>query len=503
MRRSSATAAERARGLIGGAGRIAREHRALTALLALGAAIRLLTMVAYRPALFFSDSWGYLFTAFTGHPVSLSYLRPNGYPVLIHLLTIPGRSLVRLVALQHLAGLVSGTLVYAGLVRARIGRPAAAAAAALVLLDGYAVTVEQYVMPEAFFTLTLLVAGLLAAWPQLSRAPAGGSSRAGVVRLSLAGLLLAAAVVQREAALFAVPVFLAFLLWTRTGLRALLAFVIACAVPVLGYSALYQARLGVFGLTESGGWTLYGRVAGFADCRGLSLPASEARLCETAAARAGHPDAPTWYIWDGSSPAAKLFGGGHQNRFVQRRADSVLGSFARRIIVHQPLQYAGAVTADFMRYFTPGATAFDDDISATSLPRRAADEAVNEADRRRVIPDVRPAVAAPSGLVRAYRGVIHVPRPLLALLALASLVGVVMRSPARREVTLFSGAALALLLGTAATAGFGLRYLLPAVPLLSIGGSLAARDLLRAWQRTEADRNPAALRPRRRRVGGA
>jgi hypothetical protein len=60
------------------------------------------------------------------------------------------------------------------------------------------------------------------------------------------------------------------------------------------------------------------------------------------------------------------------------------------------------------------------------------------------------------------------------------LVGLALRVVARREVLLFGGTALILLLGTAATGGFGLRYLLPTVPLLAIGGGLAGRDLAMA-----------------------
>jgi hypothetical protein len=64
------------------------------------------------------------------------------------------------------------------------------------------------------------------------------------------------------------------------------------------------------------------------------------------------------------------------------------------------------------------------------------------------------------------------------VLALASVLAVCLRSGARREIFLLGGSALMLLLGTAATGGFGLRYLLPAVPLLATGGSLALAQLL-------------------------
>lgn len=101
---------------------------------------------------------GYLSTAFAHHLVSLPYLRPVGCSILLRLLTVPGRDLTQLVVLQHLAGLAIGALVYATLIRARVPRAAATAIAALVLLDGYATTLEQYVMPDTFFTLTLLTA---------------------------------------------------------------------------------------------------------------------------------------------------------------------------------------------------------------------------------------------------------------------------------------------------------------------------------------------------------
>lgn len=441
------------------------------ALLAVGIALRVLMMLAYRPALFFSDSWGYLFTAFTGHPVSFSYLRPNGYAVLIRLLTTPGRDLDELIAIQHLSGVVLGVLIYLFLIRARLPRWLALIAAALVLLDGYRITLEQYVMPDTLFTLTLFVAALVLVWPR------PGNHRPGIAAHVLAGILLAASVIQREAALFTVPAFLLYLLWARIGFRRFGVFVLALALPVLAYAALYQARLGVFGLSESDGWTLYGRVAGFADCAGAGIPASERPLCQTAAQRASSPDAGTWYIWDGNSPADRLFHGGHQTRQLQERANRRLSDFADRIIVHQPLAYLDASFSDFLRYFTPGATPFNDAVSATSLPVRASDEARSERVRRRVLPSMHPRVRSPAGFVRAYRSVVHVPRPVLALLALASLAALLWRVPARREILLLSGAAVLIVLGTAATAGFGLRYLLPAVPLLATGGALALRDL--------------------------
>jgi hypothetical protein len=453
-------------------------HAGLLIVLLAGVTLRAMAMLAYRPALFFSDSWGYLFTAFTGHPVSLSYLRPNGYAVLIRLLTFPGRDLRELVTVQNLSGLLLGVLIYALLLRMRAGRLLSLLGAALIILDGYRITLEQYVMPDTLFTLSLLLAALLLAWPGQQRHEDGQSGPLSAPRLAIAGLLLAASAIQREAALFAAPAFLGYLIWTRVGLRAGLAFLLALVVPVLAYASLYQARVGVFGLSESDGWTLYGRVAGFAECSGAGIPRAERPLCETARQRADHPDAATWYIWNANSPAASLFHGGHQNREVQEHANRQLRDFADRIIEHQPVQYLDATFSDVLRYFTPGATPFDDSISATSLPRTAADEARSERVRRRVLPHMHPSVGSPSGFLHSYRSVFHVPRPVLALLALAALVALLLRTPGRRQILLFAGSGLLLVIGTSATAGFGLRYLLPAVPLLAVGGAVALRDLI-------------------------
>ncbi|MGO9971433.1 MAG: phospholipid carrier-dependent glycosyltransferase [Solirubrobacteraceae bacterium] len=465
---------------------LARAHWLALSLLIVGAALRVAAMVAYQPALFFGDSWGYVVSAFSGHTlglasVALSNDRPSGYPVLLWLLSEPGRDLTRLIAVQHVAGLAIGALVYVALLRAGIPRFGAACAAALVLLDGYTITLEQYVMSDTFFALTVLVACLLLAWPALRSPPASAGRAAGPaigpIRASAAGLLLAAGTLERLEGAFAIPVLLAYLLWRRAGWRALLAYVLAAVLPLLAYAGAEQARFGTFALTQESGWTLYGRIAGFADCAGAGVAPAARPLCETAAQRASQPDSGTWYIFDGASPAVREFGPLSRTEAEQRYSDGVLRAFSIRIIEHQPLAYLDAAGSDFLRFFTPGATAFDDAVSATSLPAAAAAEYVDSYVQGRFLPGVQPSVRAPAAVLRVYRAVVHVPRPVLALLALAALLAVALRTPWCREVLLLAGSAVALLAGTAATAGFGLRYLLCAVPLLAIGGTLALRDV--------------------------
>ena len=444
-----------------------------------GAVMRILAMVAYPPALFFPDSWGYIATGLTGSFVGLPTVHPVGYPVLIRLLTLPDRSIAELIAWQHLAVMGIGVAVYVALIRSRLPRWAAAAAAALVLLDGYTITLEQYVMSDTFFTVGMVAALLVLAWPQF------GSDRPRppmVARAAIGGLLIALTALVREVAPFTIPVVLVYLLWMRAGWRPLVAFVVAAALPLLSYSALIDHRFHVFGMTATPGWTLYGRVAGFADCTGVKLEPAARKLCETSAQRASHPDAPDWYIW-GPSPAQRIFHPATQSIADVAPTNQVLESFSRTMIVHHPLDFVGVTLSDFVRYFTPGAVPYNDAVSATSLPRSPAAEATSAATQRRDLPGLSPSVRSPAGFIRSYRSVVHVPRPVLALLALAALLAVCLRVPARREIFLLGGSAVMILLGTAATGGFALRYLLPAVPLLAIGGSIAVAQLIARWQR--------------------
>ena len=76
-----------------------------------------------------------------------------------------GRSLAAITVAQHLAGLVTGVLVYALILRLRLPRWLATAGAALVVLDAYAIALEQQVLAEAFFTLALVASFYLVVGP--------------------------------------------------------------------------------------------------------------------------------------------------------------------------------------------------------------------------------------------------------------------------------------------------------------------------------------------------
>src|SRR5260221_14174283 len=84
---------------------------------AAGALLRVACEVAYRPALFYSDSWGYLSMAHGSGIVSFAPLRPSGYPIVVKILSVAGNGLLATTLVQHLARLATGTVVYAALRR--------------------------------------------------------------------------------------------------------------------------------------------------------------------------------------------------------------------------------------------------------------------------------------------------------------------------------------------------------------------------------------------------
>jgi hypothetical protein len=445
----------------------------MSLVLALAVAVRAGVAIAYRPAIFFGDSWAYLDLAYNGTPVGLAPDRPSGYPLMIDLLSIAGRSLAAITTVQHFAGLAAGVLVYALLLRLGLPRLPAAAAAAVVLLDGYAIALEQQILAEAFFTLALVGSFYLVA----------GRDR-GPAALAASGALLAAATSLRTVALFAVPVWLLYVLWTH-GLRnrsAALALA-GLLLPLLAYAGLHAANTGRFGLTQADGWFLYGRVGQIADCGDAEIPAAARPLCQRNAR--DRREGAAFHVWNADGPARRVFGGMSREPERQERSNRILRQFAVAIIRDRPGHYARIVVSDFLRYFRPGVMSRGNSDLALILPERGRLVRRNEQIRDRYFPDYRPEVQPPAALMRGYQDRIHTPRWLVGMLAVASLVvlllaGVAWRRvslPHRREVFLLTGSALTMLLGSAATSEFVLRYLVPVVPLLVCGGLIASLDL--------------------------
>ena len=475
-----------------------RNHVALAGVILAGVILRVGVEIAYRPALFFSDSWEYLNIAYSTTPVGIAPSRPSGYPLLLRLLMFPGRDVLLVTVLQHVAGLVVGALVYGLLLHLGVRRLLAAAAAAVVVLNSYELALEQFLMAEALFTLLLTGAMFLT----IVRAE---NPRA----LMFAGLLLAIAATLRTAALFVIPVWLIYLVWTARDRRRLTYAVAGVALPLLIYASLHYVRTdGSFGLEQSQGWFLYGRVAQIADCRGASVPRATYPLCNTSArVRKKYP--PDVWIW-GASPAERLFSG-NPDYYVGRlgghpqtaRIDGLLNDFALAIVRRHPLAYARTAVLDFLRFFDPGAPPSSDADGVTvTFPRRPLANWIAPAARKRYLPHYVPHVHWPASLLQKYQRVFQAPRLLLGAISIVAVLALLApvlsfgRLPVRRraEIFLLTGSGIVMLLASAAFVAFVVRYLIPSIPLLASGGLLAVNELIRAVKtsRFERARSPAA-----------
>jgi hypothetical protein len=441
------------------------------AVLAIAALPRAAAAIAYRPALFYSDSWAYVVMAYG--PTHWDPTRPSGYAFLLLILGKVTHSLAAITTLQHLGGLALVALVYWLSLRLGASRWLAAAVALIVGLDAWLIVLEQTPMAETAFALMLagalalaIVAGHRRWWLLI---PSGG--------------LLAFACTTRAAALFAIPVWLVYVSWRQRRLVPVAAATVAFAVPLAAYVVEYHHVYGVHGLAAANGWFRYGRVAQLADCSRFTPPAGTERLCQSEAERQGRR--PIFYLWNETSPARKAFG----EVSADRRENRLLGKFASKVVRSRPVAYAGMVASDFAGYFTPGRSSpGTSDVAITFPEEPRTGPFFKLKARNRYETGYQPAVHEPSATLRAYAKVFHTPRWLLALALLAVVAQAVLAlsSTWRRalghtpEVLLLAGVAVAMLLGATTTSAFVIRYLVPAAPLLLVAGAVAVTDLLAA-----------------------
>jgi hypothetical protein len=240
-----------------------KSHPLFSAALGVGAFLRLITMIGYPGALWFSgDSYVYLGAALRPRP-DLS--KTTGYSLFLRALE-PLRSLTLVAGVQHLMGLGVAVIGYALARRAGVSERWSLAAALPVLLDGFVIEDEHLIMAETLFTFLVVVAMLLILWQRTMSWPVA----------LLAGVLVGYAVTVRSEG---VPVLLLFPLalglrdwrkWRQWAVAGVMAA--GCAAPVLAYGGWFHSSTGTYGLTRSDGFYLWGRVSSFADCAVIKPP---------------------------------------------------------------------------------------------------------------------------------------------------------------------------------------------------------------------------------------
>jgi len=485
-RLSRATRAARRPGARPGWREAAARHRLFLGLLAGGTLLRGVVQLAYRPALVFPDTGTYLADAwnFAHGKLVPDPIRTSGYSLfLVPLVEIVHHLFLAAVA-NHVLGLASAILVYALLTRLRCPPWGAALASVPVLFDPLQLDLEQYVLSDVLASFLVLAGLAVLVWPGAGR---GRSSRLGWARPVAAGLLVSLAAWVRMADAVTILPALAYVVvavrpWKQLVTRAGLVLS-SFLLPLVAYAGWFHVAWGPWTLTSYSGHFMYGKVASFADCRGMSLPAYERPLCPSAPP--GHRPSADFYMWDPASP---------QWRFRPppgRSADAVIANFSERVILHQPLAYAGDVTADFFYGFSPVRGRGPDDYPQWYHQFQSTYPTYHGVAVPSLVPailwsyghlrgSVQPQLAA---FLHAY-GRWYVPGPLLAAglavgLAAAAGLGRSRRSPLRAPCLAFCAGVVAVLMPPAALSVFDWRYQLPQLALIPVAACLGATALAR------------------------
>jgi hypothetical protein len=159
-----------AEGVIDTVIRTLRRHWALALLLAAGLVLRVMTQLAYQPALIYIDSKKYVTNEWEGAD-------PVGYTLLLLRPVLWFGNLMTVTVVQHLLGLAMAVTIYALLLRFGAPRWGAALATAPVLLDAYQLQAEQTIMPDVAFEVLALAGLVVLLWrrrPTLALAVTGG-----------------------------------------------------------------------------------------------------------------------------------------------------------------------------------------------------------------------------------------------------------------------------------------------------------------------------------------
>lgn len=451
--------------------------------LALAALPRALTMLGFRWAMWFSDSYDYLDVALHPRP---DVVRPFGYPFLLMLFR-PFHNVGVVTAMQHIMGLATGLLIYALLRRPHLfrgGRALPGWVAALVtvpvLFDANEIQVEHLVLSDAFFTLLIVASVTLVLWRPRP------TVRAAVV----AGLLLSVASVTRSVGLPLFAVLIVFLVLRRAGWRVLGAVTLAVLIPFAGYATWYRSAHGSFQVTGTDGVFLYARSMTFADCHKFDrgLPVDEQVLCTEVPP--GERPVSHFYVWE-VGPLFREAG----PTFSPYKND-LARDFAKRAILAQPGDYARVVAVDFARTFRWDRPVYPDPKTYAQyvFPKDDLDYRVG---RSWLVAQYDPAPKATrvvepyAGVMRGYQKAIRLPGTLLGVILLVGLVGIIARWRAWGGVALLPWSlALALLVVPPATVLFDYRYVLPAVPFACLAGAIAVRDMLLWAAGRRASRSP-------------
>jgi hypothetical protein len=454
----------------------------LVAILALGALLRVLFMLAWGPAFMgFPDASAYV--AMASGSLWADPTHEVGYALFLRDLHAISGHLWFTILAQHAFGLASGVLWWLIMRRAG-GRPwLALVPVAVVALNGAEMFLEHSTLSESLFIL-LLSAALYFAVRSLDAA--------GPRWAALAGLTLALACIVRVVALPLVGVLLLWLVlvsaetFRRRAWHAALAG--GCVVAVLGsYAAIQHHETGYWGLTTpAGAWNLYTRVAPFADCRKFTPPPGTAVLCERTPPAQRTSSVSDYAYSPTLSPAVKAFSWGDGPYSAGPDENRKLASFTRAVILHQPGDYAKTFLEGMLAYVAPTRVEFRNRAELGPDYQAFFHQLLFDPTTLSISAKTRlPYYGARSftenrsllQFLLGYEAHSRVTGALMATLMLLSLLGLFAPAGRPRKVALLMFLiAWAALITPPATHWWDSRYIIPAL------GPLAAAATFGAWQ---------------------
>ncbi len=439
----------------------------VTGVFAGGVMLRVLFMVAYRPALLgIPDSGTYIESAHRN--LFLDPVHPAGYALFLRVLHVIDAHLSATIAVQHLLGLLTAVVLFKLVRRATANTLAGVIPAIAVMFNGLQLFVEHSPLSDPLFVLLVALVLLVAIQARDGRP----------WTLAALGVLVGASVMVRSVALVLIPLITIWLLLVarggrvERGARAMVPLVIALSLTG-AYVVVQRSRTGVEGLTQADGRFTYAVAAQFADCSKFSPPPGTRALCQTSppARRGsmnqyleGYPDHGPGVPPGGRgvlSPAWRVYG-------PIPNGNDELAAFGREAILHQPVDYLAVVARNFSYFWRGSPRAF---ITAALAPNPGVDTSVTSyyATGSRLS-------KVGFGAFRSYGRAIELDGALVLLLLFLSLSAVMVRNAEARAIASLCAAAGWLLLLGAAAVHTDPRYALPALGPLAAAASIGVRD---------------------------
>lgn len=430
------------------------------------AAVLRLLYVAWAPVFIGGDSLQYyqpVYDLVNGKGFTLSLKRPPAYPALILAMQgIFGTSFVPIIVVQHVLGAAGAALTY-GMGRLIYGRLAGALAALLVAFCGPLMRWEHFLMSEALFTFTFVLAAFFIVL---------GLKRPGLWPWVAAGLAIGLGMLTRSAGqvlLFAVPPALLLVerAW-RPALQKSAVLFAACALLTVPWMVRNYAVHKAFTVAGAAGQNLVTYTAihhrpdfSFEDPLVMAID-TDAKKAE---ARRIVQQAMEDKL---AKPQRDVTGLGVHNRIMeetkmsQTEADAVMRDIALRAIASRPLVYVRHTLEDFAEILL----AREEDL------RSHWDLWESRGWRgpmSRFIGPATPEQEASFGRLAVVDGIYHPARaavPLAVLLGLGIVFALIY--PAQRPALVLAFASLSIILVSAATVGVVPRYRLPPEALIDV-----------------------------------